>query len=93
MAHTLKIAGASYADVVKVTFTDTGGTSRDYLDADEVYTKDQISQLIKDDRNKDKELLISTIDTDSTLWTGDESDITMNDSSPTDMYMLWIEPI
>ena len=93
MAHTLKIAEASYADVSKVTFTDTGGTSRAYLDADEVYTKDQVAQLVKNDRNKNKELLISTIDTDSTLWTGDESDITMNDSEPTDTYMLWIEPI
>ena len=93
MAHTLKIAGASYEDVAKVTFTDTGGTSRAYLDADEVYTKDQATQLIKNDRNRNKELLISTIDTDSTLWTGDESDITMDDSEPADTYMLWIEPI
>lgn len=93
MAHTLKIAGVSYEDVAKVTFTDTGGTSRAYRDADEVYTKDQAAQLIKDDRNKNKELLISTIDTDSTLWTGDESDITMDDSEPADTYMLWIEPI
>lgn len=92
MAHTLKIASASYADVSKVTFIDTDGTSRAYLDADEVYTKDQAAQLIKDDRNKNKELLISTVDTDSTLWMGDESDVIMDDSAPTDTYMLWIEP-
>ena len=93
MAHTLKIAGASYAGVAKVVFADTNGTSRAYLDADEVYTKDQAAQLIKDDRNKNKELLISTLDTDSTLWSGEESDITMSDSAPIDTYMLWVQPI
>lgn len=59
MAHNLKIAGAVYSSVAKVTFTDSGGTSCAYLDADEVYTKDQAAQLIEDERNKTREYTVT----------------------------------
>ncbi len=37
MAHKIKIAGASYADVDIVRLTDTSGTEWDYIDADAIW--------------------------------------------------------
>ena len=68
MAHNLKIAGAEYSTVSKVTFTDTAGTSRAYLDADEVYTKDQAAQLIKNDKNAVKDIAITLTSPDVIIW-------------------------
>lgn len=92
MAHTLKIAGATYGDVSTVTFIDTDGTtSHNYLDADEVYTKDQAAQLIADERNKTREYTVTTVDQEITFWEGDEADIAYGSTAPTDTYKLWVE--
>jgi hypothetical protein len=91
MAHNLKIAGAVYSSVAKVTFTDSGGTSCAYLDADEVYTKDQAAQLIEDERNKTREYTVTTVDQGITFWEGDEADIAYGSTAPSDTYKLWVE--
>lgn len=91
MAHNLKIAGAVYSSVAKVTFMDSDGTSRAYLDADEVYTKDQAAQLIVDERNKTREYTVTTVDQGITFWEGDEADIAYGSTAPTDTYKLWVE--
>lgn len=91
MAHNLKIAGAEYSTVSKVTFTDTTGTSRAYLDADEVYTKDQAVQLIKDDKNAVKDIAITLTSPDVIIWEGSEDDVEYSASSPSDVYKLWVE--
>lgn len=93
MAHNLKIAGAEYADVSKVTFTDTSGSSRVYVSTDEVYTKEQTDELIKEDRNKTREIAITTCDTDTVIWVGDEADVTLASGQPNDTYLLWVESI
>lgn len=90
MAHSLKIANATYNDVSKVTFTDTSGTSCTYLDAVEVYTKDQATQLVKDARNKIRTYTATTMD-GATFWEGDEEDIAYGETAPSDTYALWVE--
>lgn len=91
MAHNLKIAGAEYSAVSKITFTDTAGTSRAYLDADEVYTKDQAAQLIKNDKNAVKDIAITLTSPDVIIWDGSEDDVEYSASSPSDVYKLWVE--
>lgn len=41
MGHTLVIAGAKYQEVSKVIFQDENGTKYEYLDADDVYQKEE----------------------------------------------------
>lgn len=41
MGHTLVIAGAKYQEVSKVIFQDENGTKHEYLDADDVYQKEE----------------------------------------------------
>lgn len=91
MAHNLKIAGAEYDAVSKVTFTDTSGTSRAYLDADEVYTKEQAAQLIKDDKNTVKDIAITLNIPDVIIWEGSEDDVEYATAKPSDVYKLWVE--
>lgn len=73
MAHNLKIAGAVYSSVDKVCFTDSGGTSCAYLDADEVYTKAQAAKLIADERNKTRDYTFTTADQGGYLLGGGRS--------------------
>lgn len=91
MAHNLKIAGAEYSAVSKVTFTDTSGNSCAYLAADEVYTKEQAAQLIKDDKNEIKDIAITLSSPDVVIWDGSEDDVEYSTAKPSDVYKLWVE--
>lgn len=77
MAHKLKIAGAEYPEVSKVTFTDTDGNQQSYLAEDEVYTAPQVQMLAELE--------------DGTLRLVDMSAADISAKAPTTGNHVWIE--